>query len=244
MDLIGAFVIGLSATFLGSISSGANLISVPGLIFLGLSPVSAIATTRMAAVGGGIGTALRYNRAGKILWRYVPVLGFISLVAGLLGPKLLLNLHSGLIEPLVGVLLLLSLPLLFDGRDFGETRHRTSQLRKAVGLIVLLVVMTYSTAFAVGGGVFLLYTLAYFFGLTITESNATGNVIWAIGSAVALIAYALNGEVHYLLGAVMAVGSLIGGYLGARLALKKGVHWVKFVLAGVVIVSGVKLLFF
>jgi len=244
MDIVGAFFVGLAATFLGSISSGANLISVPGLIFLGVPPVSAIATSRIAALGGGIGTALRYHKEGKILWRYVPLFGAIALIGGLLGPKLLLLLDRELVEPIVGVLLIACLPLLFLKRSFGEVRVTTSRRRQAVGLIVLLVVMAYSTAFAAGGGVFLLYALAYFFGLTLTEGVATGNVIWAFGSAVALVAYAANGEVLYLMGIVMALGAAIGGYLGARLAVKKGLRWVKYVLAAVIVVSGVKLIFF
>ncbi len=242
--MLGAFVVGFLAALLGSISTGANLVSVPGLIFLGLSPISAIATTRLSAIGGGLAVVYRYNRAKKVLWRYIPQFVVVAVVAGIIGPKLLLNIDERIVEPIVGGLLLASLPLLFLKHNFGEKRQRTTPARKAAGMVVLLLVMIYSTAFSVGGGVFVLYTMAYFFGMTLTEGNATGTVVWVLGAATALLTYISHGAVNISLGLPLVAGAIIGGSIGAQLALDKGVAWVKYVLAVVILVSGLKLLFF
>lgn len=53
MEAVGAFLIGLASGMVGAISTGGGLIYVPALIILGISPVSAIATTRLSALSGG-----------------------------------------------------------------------------------------------------------------------------------------------------------------------------------------------
>jgi len=244
MEMLGVFVIGFLASLLGAISTGANLISVPGLIFLGIPPISAIATTRLSAITGASTVVYRYNKAKMVRWAYLPMFFGIAITAGILGPRLLLHINEHHIEPIIGALLLISLPLLFFKRSFGEKRTRTSHVRKLIGLVVLFVVMIYGTAFSIGGGVFLLYTLVYFFGMTLTEGNATGAAVWVLSAATASISYISNGDVDFGIVVPMIVGSVMGGYIGVRLAIKHGVHWVKYILAIVILVSAIKLLFF
>ncbi len=80
--------------------------------------------------------------------------------------------------------------------------------------------------------------------MNVTESNATGTAIWLVGTVVALIAYIINGAVVFSIGIPLLIGATIGGYIGAHLALKNGVVWVRSVLVIVIIVSGTKLIFF
>jgi uncharacterized protein len=79
MDQIMAFLIGLIAATLGAIATGGGLISVPGMIFLGLSPASAIATTRLNLLGGGITAVYRYSKAGAIQKKHLGYFLFVSL---------------------------------------------------------------------------------------------------------------------------------------------------------------------
>ncbi len=244
MDIAAAFLIGFLASFVGSISTGANLIAIPGLIFIGASPITAIATTRLSAITGGAAIIYRYHKGKAVLWRYVPYFIGIAIVAGVVGPKLLLHLDQNSIRPAIGVLLIATLPLLFVKQGLQNTRKDTSLRHKIIGLIVLLVVMTYATMFTLGGGIFLAYTLMYFYGMTFIEANATGTVIWVLGAATALIAYAAEGKVNFSLGIPLMLGSVAGGYLGAQLALKNGVAWIKWFLAAVIVISAIKLIFY
>ena len=56
--LLLTFVLGLFASFFGTVVGSGGLLSIPGLIFLGLSPQVAIATNRLAAIGMGAERAL------------------------------------------------------------------------------------------------------------------------------------------------------------------------------------------
>ena len=162
MEFVVAFVIGLASGMVGAISTGGGLISIPGLIFLGLSPVSAIATTRLSAISGGVASLLKYQKGKAIIWKYLPTFMVVSLFAGIIGPKLLLQIDKDLVERLIGISMLVMLPLLILKRDFGITERVRGRKRQLAGLFILFAVMIYGTMFGAGGGIFLIYTLMLF----------------------------------------------------------------------------------
>ncbi|HSW85387.1 MAG TPA: sulfite exporter TauE/SafE family protein [Candidatus Saccharimonadales bacterium] len=244
MDALAAFVIGLLASIVGAIATGGGLISIPGLIFLGASPVTAIATTRLNLMTAGISATLRYQKDGVVLWKYIPKFLVLGLVAGVLGPKLLLGLDQDTIQTLIGVMLIIMLPLLWIKKDLGTMNVKRSDERKLFGFIVMALVLFYTTVFGGGGGIFMTYTLVYFFGMTVTEAIATGLVIAMFATLVALITFASSYAVDWSLGIPLSLGGVIGGYIGANIALEKGVAWVKLILTLVIVVSSIKLLFF
>src|SRR3990167_5597120 len=118
MEILGALLIGLVAGMVGAISTGGGLISVPAVIFLGLSPVSAIATTRLSAISGGLTSLFKYHKGKVIVWKYMLYCMVISLVAGVIGPKLLLEINEDILEKTIGVLMLTMLPLLLFKKNF------------------------------------------------------------------------------------------------------------------------------
>ncbi|MEK7594114.1 MAG: sulfite exporter TauE/SafE family protein [Patescibacteria group bacterium] len=243
MDQVAAFLLGLTSATVGAIAAGGGLISIPGMIFLGLTPVSAIATTRLNIMSGGILAINQYRKAGVLVWKYIVPFLLISLVAGIVGPSLLLAIDPNIVKRLVGITLLIMLPALWYKKDAGTIKAVRSQRRKLVGFLVVLAVMFYATMFGGGAGIFLIYTFVYFFGMTVIEANSTGLILMMVATAAALITYISGGAVNWSLGIPAMMGAFIGGYVGAHLALKKGAVWVKAVLTLVIIISGVKLTF-
>ena len=67
---------------------------------------------------------------------------------------------------------------------------------------------------------------------------------WLFLSLVSLITFMANGIVDYPLGISLFLGMLVGGYLGAHTAVRKGEVRVKTIFTIIVILSGIKLLFF
>jgi len=244
MEIIGAFLIGIASGLVGAISTGGGLISIPGLIFLGQSPVSAIATARLSASSGGIAALFKYHKGKAVMWRYLPVFMPIALVAGILGPRLLVQINKDTVEHLIGISMLLMLPFIVFKQDFGTVKKLRHRRHHFWGMLCMFLVMFYLTMFGAGGGIFLIVTLVYFFGLTVTEANATGTAVALIGSVTALISYISYGEVNFTNGIPLLIGAVIGGYAGAHLALKKGTVWVKWFLVLVVTISSFKLVFF
>lgn len=239
-----SFLTGLASGFIGSLSTGGGLISIPALIFLGLNPVAAIATTRLSALGGALTAFMKWRKGDAIVWQHVPYFIIVAILGGLVGAKILLQINEEALTVAVGILLLLMLPVLFIKKNFGTIQAHRSDKHRAIGLFLVFLIMIYGAVFGGGTGIFLTYALVHFFGLTIIQSNATGNVMWLVVTTIALISYLMAGVVNFSVGIPLLIGASIGGYLGAHTALKAGNNVVKWVFAIMIMLSSIKLIFF
>lgn len=243
-QLILTFVIGIIASFIGAVTGGGGLISIPFLMFLGLPPQMAIATNKCGSVGVSLSASYKFFKAKKINWKYVLPFSVIAIIGGLIGAKILVEINTDLLSTVVGIILLAILPLIFIKREIGVKKRKTTKVQKTIGFILYFFLMIFSGFFGGGGGILIFYTLMFFMGFTIIESNATDIIPWFILSVSSLIFFMINGLVNYQIGIVFFFGTLIGGYVGAHTAIKKGDAWVKLIFAVVVLISGMKILFF
>lgn len=235
-------IIGIATGFFDSVIGAGGLISVPSLMFLGLPPQTAIATDRFGTLGQTATALVKYWKAKKIVWKYVPVLAAISFVGSLIGANILLNIDLKLLEKFIGVLMLVLLPVILLKRDIGIRQTKKSNAMIAIGLLAYFLIMIYGGLFGQGTGPILVYALTFFLGFTMIEVIATGVIPWLVLSISSVAIFALNGIINYEVGAVLLVSMAIGGYIGAHVALKKGDLWVKRLFALFVIIFAAKLL--
>lgn len=241
-NLILILLIGFAAGFVDSTGGPGGLITVPSLMLLGLPPQVAIATDRIGVIGQIFAAAFKFW--GKIVWKYVPVLTFISLVGSIVGSNILLNLDPKLLQRIISVLIIGFLPVLFLKSKIGVEHTKVSRLKTGIGLFLYLILEIYAGFFGAGMSPLMFYTLTYFFGFTMIEVLATGVIPVMVLAISSLAIFALNGIVDYKYGIVLLIGMSAGGYLGAHFALKKGNVWLKHLLILFVIISAIKLLFF
>ena len=242
--LAAVFPVGIVAGFFGSMVGGGSLLSIPFLIFLGLPPQVAIATDRFGGMGAATSALIKFWKAKKVVWKYVLPLSVVSLVGSLIGANILLNLDTEALQNIAGVLLLMLLPFVFLKRNIGIQRNKTGLLLMGIGLVLYFLIQIFTGFFGAGTGVFIFYILMLCFGLTITEAVATQSIPLLVLSISSLALFALHGIIDYEIGIVLLAGMALGGYIGAHFALKKGNKWIKGLFAVIVIISGIKLLFF
>ena len=242
LSLVAVSGVGVAAGTIGAMVGGGSLLSIPLLIFLGLPAPVAIATDRFAGLGAACTAGFRYWRAGKIVWRWVPLLGAASLAGSLLGANLLVHADAAWLEPIVGLLLLALLPLSFLRPTVGVTERDTSGSSRVVGLGLYLVIQVLTGFFGAGTGPLIFTTLMMCFGLTIVQAVATQIVPLLLLTVSSVLIFASHGIIDYRMGIALLLGTAVGGSLGAKLAIEKGAGWVRRVFAIIVVLSALRLL--
>ena len=242
--LIIVFLIGIIASLIGAIAGGGDaLISIPALIFLGLPANVSVATNKLGGIGAATSTIFAYAQAKKIVYKYVVSFTVISAIGAGIGANILVRINEELLSKIIGVILLLVLPFIFI-KKAGLIRKKVTKIHLTVGFILFFCIAVYGGSFSVGGGILALMILIYMFGLTYIEANATNRIPWLAEILVSLIVFIYFGLVNYFYGIALLLGRFIGGYFGAKIAVKQGEKFVKTFFAIFVIVSAIKLLFF
>lgn len=236
--VVAAFVAG----FIDAIAGGGGLVTVPALFVAVPDARVALGTNKGQSVFGALAALAAFWRGGQVdRRRALPT--FLAASAGALaGAKLVLSLRPEALRPLVlGLLVVVaaSFALRSRARTGASTRPRGWRLAAAHPLaaagVIGFVLGVYDGFFGPGTGTFLIAAYAAVLGDDLTRATANAKVANFASNLASVAAFAVAGKLRYDLALPMAAAQLVGGWLGARSAIRGGE---RFVRAGVLLITG------
>jgi uncharacterized membrane protein YfcA len=210
---------GVAAGAINAVVGSGSLITYPTLLAFGYAPIVANVSNTIGLVPGSISGAIGYRRelAGQRA-RAVP-LGIASILGGLTGAILLLVLPSTAFERVVP-LLILGACLLVAAQPWIS---RAAVARPGGGMDASLRLLAtvflssiYGGYFGAAQGVILIGLLGIFLSDDLQRLTALKNVLQALVNGVAGLLFILIAPVAWEVAALIAIGSIVGGQLGAR----------------------------
>lgn len=220
---------GFAAGAINSVVGSGTLVTFPTLVALGLPPVTATMSNAVGLVAGGVtGTwGYRADLAGqwhRLRWQ-IP-----SLAAGAaIGAFLLLHLPEKVFVRVVPVLLVLALVLVLLGPRIqayarrraeaaGRSADHVSPRRMAVLTVGTFLIGIYGGYFTAAQGILLIGLMGALLPEDLQRMNAAKNLLSLLVNVVAATGYVLVafGRIDWPVAGLIAVGSLAGGWLGAR----------------------------
>jgi len=224
---------------------GAGLVQLPALILLGLPFALALATHKVASVALGLGASARHLRDGRLEWRMAALMLAAGLPGVVLGAATIVQVPERAAEIALGALTcalgLYSAVKPQLGRHYAAAhRDRAGYLIGAAGLFGIGFLNGSLTS---GTGLFVTLWLVRWFGMdylaAVAHTLVLVGLFWNGSGALTL---GLLSEIYWPWLPALLLGSLAGGYLGARLAVRYGSAWVKRAFEAVTILVGLKLL--
>lgn len=233
-------VVAGSAGTMDAIGGGGGLLTLPVLLAVGLPPHLALGTNKGQSVFGSTSALARYAHGGLIPWRRARWLFPAGLLGSLAGARLVLFLDPAVLRPLI-MALLVAVAVFLAFRRIPEGGAEPSSMRERVALALALVIGAYDGFFGPGTGTFLIVAFVGVLGLSLPQASAHGRVVNCASNLAALAMFAGSGVVVWSVALPMAGAQLLGGTLGAHLAIRGGDRWVRRVVLGVVLALVLKL---
>jgi len=224
---------GYLAGVLNSIAGGGSFITFPALVWAGVPPITANATSAVAVLPGYLGGAAGFRKELRSLtMRQHLQMSAVGLAGGLSGALLLLVTPAELFARVVPLLLLLAtLMFAFGQKLLALVRNSEHPLPLLPGLFVVAV---YGGYFNGGLGIMLLAMFAAAGMSSMLLMNGLKNWLSFVLSLISVVAFAVAGKVLWSEALVMMLAATLGGYQGAALSRLLPVAWVK----GVVVLVG------
>jgi uncharacterized membrane protein YfcA len=209
--------VGVLAGVVSTVASLASVVSYPALLALGLPPVSANVTNTVALMFTGVGAAAgsRPELAGQ--GRRARTLGVLTAAGGATGAALLLLTPARGFEYAAPLLIAAGSLAILRRPQPADADARTDGRRAVLLRLGVYAVAVYIGYFGAAGGILMLAVLTRMFAQSLARTNAVKNVISGLANAVAGIGFAIFGPVRWSAAVPLAVGFLIGGWLGPAL---------------------------
>lgn len=212
-----AFVAGL----VDALAGGGGLLVIPAMLAVGIPPVPALATNKLQSTFGTGGAVLAFARKGHIDFRRFAPPAIAAFAGSAGGAFVLTRIDPMFLEGFIPFLLIaIAIYFLVAPRISDEDRH--SRAGPALLIVAAIAIGFYDGFFGPGTGSILTTVLIGFFGLGMVGAIAHTKLLNFASNLAALGVMIASDQVLWTVGLAMAVGSIAGGQVGARTAIRFG----------------------
>jgi uncharacterized membrane protein YfcA len=213
----------VAAGLINALAGGGSLITFPTLMAVGIPPVMANVTNTVALCPGYLGATLAQKKDLHGQQKRIRLLLPSAVIGGIIGGILLLNSSDKVFERLIPFLILLAAALL----AFQDTLRSWLQRRQGdenghipeiFAVLPIALASIYGGYFGAGLGVIKLAILGLFLKDNLTRLNALKQLLSLVVNVAASCFFFFSNQVYWSAAIVVAIGSLIGGLLGGKLA--------------------------
>lgn len=225
-EMLAVLAAGIGAGTINAIVGSGTLITFPVLLATGLPPVTATVSNALGLIPGCISGAIGYRAELTGQRRRVLRLSIAAAAGGLCGAVLLTRLPTTAFETIVPVLVTLALVLIVlqprISRAVQARRDRTGTTAThpdggPLLFLALLLASVYGGYFTAAQGIVYVSLMGILLHDTLQRINAVKNILAAVVSTVAALFFVFAAHFDWTAVALIAIGSTIGGQLGARI---------------------------
>lgn len=235
---------GFVAGFINTLAGSGSLVTLPLLIFLGLPANIANGTNRVAILLQNVVGVSSFHKQRVLNFRKGLLLAAPAIVGSIIGAQIAVNLDEQMMRQAIGVLMVIMLFVIII-RPKRWLEGHPEALDKNLSWIQILIFFAigiYGGFIQAGVGIFLLAGLVLGAGFDLVRANAVKVLIVLCFTVFALAVFIINDQVNWLIGLILAIGNMLGAWIAARMAISRGVGFVRWLLIIIVIVAAVKLL--
>ena len=229
---------GFVAGWVDAVVGGGGLIQLPALLIglPGATPAQVLATNKFGSVWGTATASLTYWRRVRPDLRTALPMAAVAYVGAIGGALIGLHIPKSLFNPIILVLLVgvgaytLLKPSLGEATQLRWSGHRHTVAAMLTGFVIGV----YDGALGPGTGSFMVFALVGLMGYAFLEASAKAKIANLATNLGALTVFAPGGHVVWTVGLVMAAANLLGGWVGARTAVRFGSRFVRIVFVVIV----------
>lgn len=240
--------VGFVSGFLNTVAGGGSLISMPMLIFMGLPGTVANATNRVAILSQNLFAIAGFRSKGvTIPFPYTYYLCIVSLIGGLIGATLAVNIPDQLFTRILAVVMIVVVLATVREQTRKKKEEQSEDLSKGkqiLGVALFFLLGIYGGFLQAGIGFMVIALLTWVNHFNLIKTNYIKVFAALLYTGVAIVVFAFEKKINWTMGLTLAVGQGIGGWVASRWSVDRGDVWIRRILVVAVIAMAIKLWFF
>ena len=238
-------VAGFLAGFINTLAGSGSAITLPLLVFMGLPASVANGTNRIGVLLQTSVSTTSFHRQGYLKWHEALTLLIPTIVGGVLGAQIAVNLDERAMKlAIAGMLILTFFLIILKPKRWLVGRPEGARKPGWKEWILFFFIGLYGGFIQAGVGIFLLVGLVMSIGHDLIHANAIKALLVLAFNAFAIFVFLHNGQVAWLVGLILAIGTMAGAWAAVRFATKEWAQiWVYRLLLVVVVLSAGRMLY-
>lgn len=244
IDQLWLILLGFAGGILGSmIGLGGGIIVVPVLTFLGFSPTAAASNSLFAALSNAVASTISYSRQKRIEYSLGLKLGLLSIPGTVLGAVISSDVAPEIFKVLFGLVLIASAAYIFLRRNLESKQKTISKQMMVFAIGASFFAGIISSFFGIGGGIVFVPLMVAGMGMAMKRAAPTSQLILLFASLSGVITHSLLGHPDFTQAGFLAIGSFVGGLVGARLSIDIKERYLQILVSVVILIAAAKLFY-
>ena len=247
LEYIFLFLVSIISNIFSAFSGGgAGVVQLPAILILfDIAFINALAVHKIATVALGIGATAKF--ATKIRFDKTLIIQFllVGLPGVIIGANVIALTNETLARLLLGILISsIGIYTIFKNEYGEEDRYKNNSHHKILGLALVFISGILNGSLSAGTG--LLFTIILISVYKMDYKRAIAYTLVVVGffyNSIGAITLGMLTEINWNILPVLFIGSLIGGYVGARISLSKSNQTIKIIYQIVTISVGISLIY-
>jgi uncharacterized membrane protein YfcA len=242
--LLIAFV-GVFVGFINTLAGSGSLITLPLLIFMGLDPNTANGTNRLALFMQSLSAVSGFKKNNVFRNKEGIYYGIPATMGAIAGAFIAVETKPQVLNYIIAILLFAMLILLlFNPQRWIKPKQSGEQTKpNFLKFLMFFAIGIYAGFLHAGVGFFWIAALVLGAGYDLVKANAIKMFIIMLYMPITIIIFAINGQVNYILGGVLGIGTVIGARLAVVTSMKKGSPFIRYILLFAIFVSVASLVY-
>lgn len=229
------------AGFVNVMAGGGSLLTMPVMIFLGMTPATANGTNRIALLIQNIIAVDEFRRKGFADVRRSSTLALCTFPGAVAGAIVAVQFDPLWFKRLLAVVMVLVMIHTLRGRRTSTDGSDEERSHPVLAHLTMLGIGFYGGFIQAGVGFLIIASLQGLLLLDLVRVNMHKVFIIGCYMVPSLIVFAINGNVQWLAGLVLAVGNAAGAWVAVRLAVSKGERVIRVVFALAIVAMAIRL---
>lgn len=244
-EVVLVLIFGFASGFINTLAGGGSLLSLPLLIFLGLPPVVANATNRVAIFAQNIFSVAGFSSKGVSAYPYSLYLGLSAAGGGIVGAIYAVNISGETFNRILAIVMVaVVVYTVIDQKPQKAAKlEKMSPGRQLFGTLIFFFIGIYGGFIQAGVGFLMIPALTLINGFSLVKTNSAKVFVALFFTLSSLTVFFMEGQINWLWGIILATGNAAGGWIGSRWSVNKGDVWIKRFLLITVAGLAIKLWF-
>ena len=220
------FLASTLAGLVDAVAGGGGLIQLPALLVAmpKTPPAELLGTNKLPSFLGTASATASYLRKMRPDFRIALSMAVPAFIGSALGATVATLIPKDAFRPIILFALVAVFIYTLRKKELGLTDNKKAKTLKTylIAIFFGLSIGFYDGIFGPGTGSFLMLVLVALLGFAFFEASVTAKIVNLATNLGAIVVFGANGKIIWTLGLAMAIGNVIGGLLGARMAIRGG----------------------
>ncbi|MDP2700402.1 TSUP family transporter [Thalassospira sp.] len=241
--LLILFAVAMLAGFVDTIAGGGGLITIPALLWAGITPQQALATNKLQGSFGSFSASMSFIKRGLVQPRDMILAIILTFAGSTLGTLLVRMIDASILMTILpGLLILIALYFLLSPKVGDMDAHQVIG-KTMFAFTAGFGIGFYDGFFGPGTGSFFGIAFVALLGFNLTKATAHTKVLNFTSNIASLAMFIVGGDVVWMLGLVMAGGQIVGAIIGSHMVVRIGARMIRPLLVVVSVAISIKLIF-